>query len=133
MTLDYTGNVVGQLDGVNTAEDGEGEDAAKDGFRIPKGLGERNQRLLTATPEERARGVVRVPKCVVCPKAGFSKLENIIRHCDRTEAHPKSLVFCRFCGVFFFNRAQKHGFDTKRTPLKCASTLARPRLRKSGG
>jgi len=93
ITLDYTGNAVGQLDGVNTAEDGE--DAEKDGFRIPKGLSERNQRLLMATPEERARGVV-------CPKAGFSKWENFIRYCDRTEAHPKGLVFCRFCGDFFF-------------------------------
>ena len=100
ITLDYTGNAVEQLDGVNTAEDGE--EAEKDGFRIPKGLSERNQRLLMATPEERARGVVRVRKCVVCPKAGFSKWENFIQHCDMTEAHPKGLVFCRFCGVFFF-------------------------------
>ena len=116
MTLDYTGNVVGQLDGVNTAEDGEGENAAKDGFRIPKGLSERNQRLLTATPEERAHGVVRVPKCVVCPKAGFSKLENIIRHCDRTEAHPKSLVICRFCGVFFSIAPRSAGPTPKESP-----------------
>jgi len=100
VTLDFTGNAVGRQDVVNTAADEEGEDV-EDGFRIPIGLSERNRLLLMATPEERARGVVPVLKCVVCPEAGFNKWENFIRHCERSEAHPETYVDCRFCGDFF--------------------------------
>ena len=119
MTLDFTDNAVGQLDVVNAADDGEGDDAEEDGFRIPKGLDERHQRLLMATPEERARGVVRVLKCVVCPKAGFRKWDNFIRHCDRTEAHPVTFVFCRFCGDFF-SRPEARKRHEERPPKECS-------------
>ena len=119
MTLEFTGNAVGQLDVVNTAEDGEGADAEEDGFRIPKGLDERYQRLLMATPEERARGVVRVLKCVICPKAGFSKWDNFTRHCDRTEAHPVTFVFCRFCGDFF-SRPEARKRHEESPPKECS-------------
>jgi len=101
VTLGFTGNAVGRQDFVNTAANEEGEDAEEDGFRIPIGLSERNRLLLMATPEERARGVVPVLRCVVCPEAGFNKWENFIRHCERSEAHPETYVDCRFCGDFF--------------------------------
>ena len=120
VTLDFTGNDVRQQDVVNTVEDGERELAEEDSFRIPKGLGERCQRLLMATPEERARGVVRMLKCVVCPKAGFSKWESFIRHCDRAEAHPEVLVFCRFCGDFFSRREARDRHE-KSPPKECSN------------
>jgi len=40
-TWDFTGNVVGEQDVANTAEDGEGEVAEGNGFQIPKGLNDR--------------------------------------------------------------------------------------------
>jgi hypothetical protein len=101
ITTDITGNAVEQQDVVNTAADEEGEDAEEVGFRIPIGLDERDRLLLMATPEERARGVVPVLRCVVCPEAGFSKWENFIRHCKQSEAHPETFKGCSFCADFF--------------------------------
>ena len=119
VNLTFTGNAVGQLDVVNnTATDGEGENAEEDGFRIPKRLSERQQLLLMATPEERARGVVRVLKCVVCPKSGFGRWESFTRHCERTEGHPEDLFFCRFCGDFF-SRPEARDRHEKDRPDEC--------------
>ena len=122
-TFDCTGHAVGQLDVDNTAEDGEGETAKKGGFRLPKDLDERNQRLLVATPEERARGIVRMLKCIVCPKSGFGNWENFIRHCERTEAHPTDLEFCRYCGDFFSRPEARDRHEEKR-PKQCFNVSA---------
>jgi hypothetical protein len=111
------GNVVGQPEVVNTAEDGE-EDAEGGGFQIPKGLNERHQRLLEATPDERARGVVQVLKCIICPRARFSSWEAFTRHCDRTEAHLQAFVFCGFCGDFF-GRPDSRNRHEKDRPSQC--------------
>jgi hypothetical protein len=54
-----------------------------------------------ATPEEHARGVVGALRCVICPRAGFKKWENFIRHCERSEARPETYILCRYCGAFF--------------------------------
>ena len=117
--LTFTGNAVEQPDVVNTATDGEGESAEEDGFRIPTGLTERQQRLLVAAPEERERGVVRVLKCIVCPESGFSRWENFTRHCNRTEGHPEDLFFCRFCGDFF-SRPEARDRHEKSRPDECS-------------
>ena len=101
LTLDFTGSAAGQLNVVNTAGEVEGEDGEDDGFRIPENLTERQQMLLKATPDKRARRVVRAPKCVLCPKSGFSKRISFTRHCDQTEAHPEAVPFGRFCGNHF--------------------------------
>jgi len=118
VNLTFTGNAVEQPDVVNTTTDGEGESAEEDGFRIPTGLTERQQRLLVATPEERERGVVRVLKCIVCPKSGFSRWESFTRHCDRTEGHPEDLFFCRFCGDFF-SRPEARDRHEQSPPEEC--------------
>ena len=101
ITTGTTGNAVEQQDVVNTAADEEGGNAEEDGFRIPTGLDKRNELLLMATPEERARGVVPVLRCVVCPDARFSKWDIFIRHCKQSDAHPKTFKLCRFCADFF--------------------------------
>ena len=120
---DSIGHAAGQLDVVNTATDGEGRIVKKGGFRLPKDLDERNQRLLVATPEERARGIVRVLKCIVCPKSGFGNWENFIRHCERTEAHPTDLEFCRYCGDFFSRPEARDRHEEKR-PKQCFNVSA---------
>ena len=130
VTWDSTGNVVGQSEVVNTAEDGEGEDAKGNGFQIPKGLNDRQRSLLKATQDERARGVVHVLKCIICPNAGFSNWEAFTRHCDKTEGHLEDIVFCRFVATFW--GAQTRGTGTRTSPLHRAAELARPRLRRSG-
>jgi hypothetical protein len=118
VTFDCIGHAVGQLDVVDAATDGEGETGKKGGFKIHEDLDERNQRLLVATPEERARGVVRVLKCIVCPKSGFGNWDNFIRHCERTEGHPEHLAFCRYCGDFFSRPEARDRHETKR-PKQC--------------
>jgi len=119
VSLTFTGNAVEQPDVVNTATDREGKNA-EDGFRIPTGLTERQQRLLMATPEERERGVVRVLKCIVCPKSGFSRWESFTRHCERTEGHPEDLFFCRFCGDFF-SRPEARDRHEEKPPKECSN------------
>ena len=115
LTLDFTGSAAGQLDVVNIAGDAEGEDGEEDGFPIPDKLTDRQRMLLRATPDERARGVVRVLKCVLCPKSGFSKWDSFTRHCDQTEAHPEAVPFCRFCGDFFGRPDARDRHEDKET------------------
>ena len=117
-TLDVAGNAVGQQDVVNTAADEEGGDAVEEGFRIPAGLTERTQLLLMATPEERARGVVPRPRCVICPGARFSTWDIFIRHCGQSEAHPVSVEHCRFCADFFA-RGEARERHEKMPPANC--------------
>ena len=109
---------MGQPEVVNTAEDGKEEDAEGGGFQIPKGLNERYQRLLKATPDERARGVVRVLECIICPRAGFSNWEAFTRHCDRTEGHLETFLFCRVCGNYFGRPASRNRHE-KHRPSEC--------------
>ena len=118
VAFDCIGHAVGQLDVVNATASGERKTAKKAGFRIPEDLNERNQRLLIATQEERARGIVRLLKCIVCPKSGFGNWDNFIRHCERTEAHPKDLAFCRYCGDFFSRPEARDRHEAKR-PKQC--------------
>ena len=115
LTSDFTGSAVGQLDVVNIAGDVEGEDGEEDGFPIPDKLTDRQRMLLRATPDERARGVVRVLKCVLCPKSGFSKWDSFTRHCDQTESHPEAVPFCRFCGDFFGRPDARDRHEDKET------------------
>jgi hypothetical protein len=110
LTLDFTGSAAGQLDVADTAGDGE-----EDGFQIPEKLTDRQRMLLKATPDERARGVIRVLKCVICPKSGFSKWDSFTRHCDQTEAHPEAVPFCRFCGDFFGRPDARDRHEDKET------------------
>jgi hypothetical protein len=114
VALNFTGDTVGQQDVVNATGDGE-EDDAEEGFRIPEKLTDRQRMLLKATPDERARGVVRVLKCVICPKSGFSKWDSFTRHCDQTEAHPEAVPFCRFCGDFFGRPDARDRHEDKET------------------
>ena len=100
-TSNFAGNAVGQQGVVNTAADEEAEVAEEGGFRIPAKLKDRSQLLLVATPEERARGVVPVLRCVMCPDARLSEWESFIRHCERSEAHPEFFELCSFCADFF--------------------------------
>jgi hypothetical protein len=116
VTLKVSDNVVGQPEVANIAEDME--DAEGEGFKIPRGLTQRHQRLLKATQDERTRGVVRELKCVICPKAGFSNWEAFTRHCDRTEGHLQSFVFCRFCGDYF-GRPDSRDRHEKHRPSEC--------------
>ena len=115
VTLNFTGDGVGQLDVVTTAGDVEGDDAEEDGFRIPENLTDRQLMLLKTTPDERARGVVRALKCVLCPKSGFGKWVSFTRHCDQTEAHPEAVPFCRFCGDFFGRPDARDRHEQKET------------------
>ena len=118
-TLDVAGNAAGQQDVVNTAADEQGEDAVEEGFRIPAaGLTERTQLLLKATPEERARGVVPAPRCVICPGARFTTWETFIRHCKQSEAHPVDVDFCKFCADFFARTEAKERHE-KMPPARC--------------
>lgn len=118
VTTDFTGNVVGQPEVVNTTEDGDVEDEEGGSFQIPKRLNKRHQRLLKATSDERARGVVRVLKCIICPRSGFSNWGAFTRHCDRTEGHLKAYVFCKFCGDYFGRKDSKKRHE-KHRPSKC--------------
>ena len=115
LTSDFTRSAAGQLDVVNIAGDVEGEDGEEDGFPIPDKLTDRQRMLLKATPDERARGVVRALKCVLCPKSGFSKWDSFTRHCDQTEAHPEAVPFCRFCGDFFGRPDARDRHEDKET------------------
>jgi len=117
VTRDFTGSVVGQPEPVTTAEDGEG-DAEGGDFQIPKGLNDRQRSLLKATPDERARGVVHVLKCIICPNAGFSNWDAFTRHCDKTEGHLEAIVFCKFCGDFFGRPDSRDRHEDKR-PSPC--------------
>ena len=117
VTRDFTGNMEEGQDVFNTAEDGEGEDAEGDRFRIPKGLKNRHRRFLKATPDEWARGVVRVLKCIIFPRAGFSKWDALTRHCDK-EGHLKHFVFCRYCSDYF-GRPDSRDRHEKNRPDKC--------------
>jgi len=118
ITWDFTGNVVGEQDVANTAEDREGGVAEGNGFQIPKGLNDRQRKLLKATPDERARGVVNVLKCIICSNAGFSNWEAFKRHCDKTEGHLEDIVFCQFCGDFFGRPDSRDRHEDKR-PSPC--------------
>jgi hypothetical protein len=93
-------------------------DAVEEGFWIPAGLTARTRLLLMATPEERARGVVPAPRCVICPKARFRKWDTFIRHCKGSEAHPVSLILCRFCADPFARKdaCERH---EKKPPSEC--------------
>ena len=115
---DFTGNVVGERDISNTAEDRETEGAEGNGFQIPKGLKDRQRSHLKATPDKRARGVVHVLKCVICPNARFSNWETFKRHCDKTEGHLEDIVFCQFCGDFFGRPDSRDRHENKR-PSPC--------------
>jgi hypothetical protein len=118
VTSDFTDNVVGQPEVVNTTKDGEGEDGEGGSFKISKGLNERHQRFLEATQDERARGIVRALKCIICPRAGFSNWEAFTRHCDRTEGHLETFVFCSFCGDYF-GRPDSRDRHEKHRPSEC--------------
>jgi len=128
VTLDFTGNAVGRQDVVNTAAD---EEDVEDGFRIPIGLSERNQSLLMATPEERARGVVGVLRCVVCPEpdSASGKTSSGTVNGRRRTRRPASFVSFAPTSL----RARMRVSGTRRNPLQHAPSLARPRPRRSGG
>ena len=77
--MDFTGSTVRQPEVVDTAEDGEREEGEVCDFQIPRRPSKRHQSLFIAMPEEQARRVVCVLKCVTCPKVGFSKWDIFIR------------------------------------------------------
>ena len=114
-TLDIAGNTAGQQDVVNTAAD---EVAEEVGFRIPAGLKDRNQLLLMATPEERARGFVPMLRCVKCPDAGLRDWVSFNRHCERSEAHPEVCDLCMYCADFFARDDAKQRHEKNR-PSSC--------------
>jgi hypothetical protein len=88
----------------SSATEGEHDadvDAERVLFPIPKRLSKRHRRLLNATAADSTRAFVHVLKCKLCPDAGFCSWEVFKRHCDQSEAHPRKLSFCEFCGDFF--------------------------------
>jgi len=85
----------------NVKDSGPEEAESGTRFYIPRGLDTRQRALLDATPDDWARGTVRVLKCRLCPGAGFSNWDIFRRHCSTMEAHPNKISFCRHCGDFF--------------------------------